>query len=332
MIDDAGWTPRLAQTVGEPHDDGAMLRDVVAGLQLAEKRISSKFHYDGRGSELFEEITRLEEYYPTRCERALLEAWMPVWVQELGPAALLELGVGNAEKSRIILDAMVEVGTGEVYVPVDVSHEFLQETARQLRREYPRIAVQPSVADITTHVRLPGELPEPSWIAFLGSTLGNFDTAGAVELLTRVRGRLRKRDRFLLGVDLRPGPHKTAERIELAYNDAAGVTADFSLNVLSVLNHEVGSDFDPSGFRHRAFYNVTEGRIETYLDSVRDQTVSFPDGTRINVGVEESIRTEISCKYDRPTIDHLFARAGLVVDRWVVDDRGYYALVQGRGA
>ena len=330
MTDDAGSTPRLAQTVGEAHDDGAMLREVVAGLQLPEKRISSKFHYDERGSELFEEITRLDEYYPTRTERALLEAWMPVWVQELGPAALVELGAGSAEKSRIILDAMLEVGSGEAYVPVDVSHEFLQETARQLRGEYPRLSVQPAVADITSPIRLPRELPEPSWIAFLGSTLGNFDAEGAVELLVRIRGRLRNRDRFLLGVDLRPGPHKTAERIELAYNDAAGITADFSLNVLSVLNGEVGSDFDPSGFRHRAFYNVAEGRIETYLDSVRDQTVSFPDGTQITLGVEESIRTEIGCKYDRPTIENLFARAGLVVDRWVVDDRGYYALVLGR--
>ena len=330
MTDDAGSTGRLARTVGEEHDDGAMLRQVVAGLQMPEKRISSKFHYDERGSELFEEITRLEEYYPTRTERALLEVWMPVWVRELDPAALVELGAGNAEKSRIILDAMLAVGSGEVYVPVDVSHDFLQETARQLRGEYPRLTVQPAVADITSPIRLPGELPEPSWIAFLGSTLGNFDTESAVELLVRIHGRLRNRDRFLLGVDLRPGPRKTAERIELAYNDAAGVTADFSLNVLSVLNREVGSDFDPSGFRHRAFYNVAEGRIETYLDSVRAQTVSFPDGTRITVGAEESIRTEISCKYDRPTIDDLFAQAGLVVDRWVVDDRDYYALVLGR--
>ena len=307
-----------------------MLEDVLDGLRLPEKRISSKFHYDERGSELFEQITRLEEYYPTRTERALLEAWMPVWVRELRPAALVELGAGNAEKSRVILDAMVDVGSGEAYVPVDVSHDFLQEAAQKLRTEYPGLQVLPEVADITSPVRLPAGLPQPSWIAFLGSTLGNFDSDGAAELLTRIRGRLREEDRFLLGVDLRPGPHKSVERIELAYNDAAGVTAEFSLNVLAVLNHEVGSDFDLSAFRHRAFYNVSEGRIETYLDSVRDQVVRFPAGESFSIRNGEPIRTEISCKYDRNAIDGLFGQARLVVDRWVEDELGYFALLLGR--
>ena len=169
-----------------------------------------------------------------------------------------------------------------------------------------------------------------TWIAFLGSTLGNFEADEAVALLRRVRAVLRPADRFLLGVDLRPGSHKSAERIELAYNDAAGLTARFSLNVLAVLNQETGADFDLSAFRHRAVYAVDRGRIETDLVSTRGQVVRFPDGAEIGIAEGEAIRTEISCKYDRPTVDALFGGAGLEVERWVEDSRGYYALVLGR--
>lgn len=320
----------LAEAVGEAHDDEAMLREVLAGLRLPQKRISSKYHYDELGSELFEEITRLDEYYPTRTEHALLEAWMPTWVDELRPASLVELGAGNSEKSRVILDAMVEAGSGETYVPVDVSNDFLHENARRLRGEYPTLEIVPTVDDITSPVRLPNDLPSPSWIAFLGSTLGNFEPKGAAELLARIGERLRPDDRFLLGIDLRPGAHKSAGRIELAYNDEAGVTERFSLNVLSVLNAEIGTDFDLAGFRHRAVYNVEAGRIETDLVSVLDQVAHMPDGSEVSIREGEAIRTEISCKYDRPTIDELFGRADLTVERWVEDERAYYALVLGR--
>jgi L-histidine N-alpha-methyltransferase len=241
----------------------------------------------------------------------------------------VELGAGNAEKTRVVLDAMRSGGSGGTYVPVDVSHDFLQTSASQLRREYPELDVRPVVADMTSHFSLPTDLPGPRWIAFLGSTLGNFDTDASVGLLRRIRRRLGDQDRFLLGVDLRPGPHKSVERIELAYNDPYGVTAAFSLNVLAVLNAEVHADFDLTGFRHHSFYNESEGRIETYLDSLRDQVVGFPDGTVITFRAGESVRTEISCKYDRPTIEDLFARAALDVDRWVEDRCGYYALVLG---
>jgi len=322
----------LAEAVGRGPDGNGMLREVVAGLTRTPKRISSKYHYDERGSQLFEEITRLEEYYPTRTERGLLEELMPAWVTADRPAALVELGAGNSEKSRIVLDAMVAAGSGESYVPVDVSHDFLHESAERLTEEYPGLRILPTVGDITSPVRLPAGLPAPTWIAFLGSTLGNFADEQAVGLLGRIARALRPDDRFLLGVDLRPGPHKSAERIALAYNDAAGVTSAFSLNVLSVLNAEVGSNFDPTGFRHRSVYVQERGRIETDLVSLRPQVVTFPDGTEISIAEGESIRTEISCKYDRPTIDRLFAEAGLVVERWAEDPLGYYALVLGRPA
>lgn len=308
------------------------LAEVLDGLSARDRYISSKYHYDERGSRLFEEITELDEYYPTRTERALLEQLMPVWVAELRPATLVELGAGNAEKSRVVLDAMTATGSGRAYVPVDVSAEFLARTARALRREYPDLEVFPLAADIGSPLDLPDGLPGPRWIAFLGSTLGNFESAGACELLARVAARLRPNDRFLLGVDLRPGRVKTAERIELAYNDAQGITAAFSLNILNVLNDEFGSDFDPTGFRHRSVYNVRKGRIETFLESVRRQTVAFPGGQTFQIEEGELIRSEISAKYDRPTIDELFGASGLEVDRWSEDENGFYALVLGRGA
>jgi L-histidine Nalpha-methyltransferase len=150
-----------------------------------------------------------------------------------------------------------------------------------------------------------------------------------VNLLRRVRRLLRPDDRFLLGVDLRPGPHKSRQRIELAYNDASGVTEEFSGNLLLVLNRELGSDFDPENFRYLSYYDEDEGRIETYQESLRGQTVHFPGGEQIDFTAGERVRTEISAKYDRPAIEDLFGHAGLEVERWVEDTRGFYALVLG---
>jgi L-histidine N-alpha-methyltransferase len=326
---DAGTGLRTGRGVDDPRraDLADELREVLEGLAGPEKRIPSKYHYDARGSRLFEDITELDEYYLTRTERALLEAWMPPLVEVLRPATLVELGAGSAEKSRIILDAMVESGCAGAYVPVDVSAAFLAETAETLRTEYPGLEVVPEVADITGPLRLPAGLPHPRWIAFLGSTLGNFDEAEAVALLARIAERLGDGDRFLLGVDLRPGPRKSVERVEAAYNDARGVTAEFSRNILAVLNDTFGSDFDPGAFEHRSSYNPEKGRIETSLESTREQTIRFPGGQAVEVTQGERIRTEISSKYDRPTVEGLFAAAGLAVDRWLQDEEGLYALV-----
>lgn len=316
----------LAQAA--PRD--VMLAAVLEGLSQSQKELSPKYFYDTRGSQLFEKITELDEYYPTRTERALLERWMPVWVTEGRPAALVELGAGSAAKSRVVLDAMEAARAGSLYVPVDVSGDFLHETAALLREEYDGLRVEPRVADITRPLELSIDLPRPTWFALLGSTLGNFDRLQAVRLLGRVAARMGAVDRFLLGVDRRPGPAKPAERILAAYDDAAGVTAAFNLNVLHVLNRELGSDFDLEGFRHEARYDEDEGRIEMHLVSVRPQTARFPDGREVYLSEGETIRTEISCKYDRATVDELFGAAGLEVQRWVEDDRGYFALVLAR--
>lgn len=304
-----------------------MRDEVVQGLLKPQKEVSPKHFYDTRGSQLFEEITRLDEYYPTRTERALLAAWSDSWVEELRPAALVELGAGSARKSRLILDAMRRHRSGGLYVPVDVAADFLEETARRLRLEYGSFTIVPAVADFTASLALPVTLPEPTWFALLGSTLGNFDTEPSVALLARVRQRLRRDDRFLLGVDLRPGPHKSTSRLEAAYNDARGVTASFNLNVLRVLNRKLGADFDLDSFEHRALYDASRGRIEMHLVSRRPQLVRIPGAELIAFRQGETIRTEISCKYDRPSLERLLSPAGLAVDRWVEDGEGLFALV-----
>lgn len=323
-------SPSRTELSSHPHDRAAMLDEVLRGLSGAPKEIASKYFYDARGSELFELITKLEEYYPTRTERALLERWIPDWVRRHRPVALVELGAGSASKSRILLDAMVDGDPACLYVPVDVSGDFLDATASLLRAEYGGLRVEPVVADISAPVEIGLHLPEPTWFALLGSTIGNFAEAEAGELLCRMAHRMRGQDRLLLGVDRRPGPHKSVARLERAYNDPGGVTAEFNLNVLAVLNRELGSDFDLTQFRHAAFYDADRGRIEMHLFSRCDQRVSFPGAGEVRLAEGESIRTEISCKYDRPTVARLLGRAGLEIDRWVEDHDGLFALVLGR--
>ena len=323
----------VADNPSDPHDREVMLKEVLEGLRRHQKELSSKYLYDAVGSALFEDITRLSEYYPTRTERALLERWMPEWVELERPAALVELGAGSAEKSRVVLDEMERLDAGNLYVPVDVSGDFLHETAGRLREEYDSLIVRPAVADITEPLTLPGKLPEPAWFALLGSTIGNFDTPQATRLLCRIVGQMRAGDRFLMGVDLRPGPNKSQERLEAAYDDAAGVTAEFNLNVLTVLNRELGSDFDPQGFQHEAPYVPEASRVEMHLRATSPKNVHFYGADEDIVFVTgETIRTEISCKYNRTAIDGIFSDAGLTVERWVQDDDGLFALILARRA
>jgi len=316
----------------DPHDRQVMQTEVLDGLSRSQKELSSKYFYDARGSELFEQITALEEYYPTRTERALLERWMPTWVGRSRPEALVELGAGSARKSRIVLDAMEATGCGRLFVPVDVSGDFLHETAATLREEYQGLRIEPAVADISEAFELPLVLPAPTWFALLGSTIGNFEPPEAAQLLGRVAGHMRPGDQFLLGADLRPGRHKSLESLERAYNDAQGVTADFNLNVLRVLNRELSTDFDPAAFRHIAFYAGEEGRIEMHLEALCAHTVRFPDGPLVEFAEGETIRTEISCKYDQTTVTDLFASAGMALEEWIEDDRGLFALALARVA
>jgi L-histidine N-alpha-methyltransferase len=308
--------------------DPRMLAEVAAGLAAPQKELPPKYFYDHRGSELFEQITSLPEYYLTRAERALLEDWMPVLIPQLGTRALIELGAGSAEKSRIILDAMHAAGTAELFVPIDVSAAFLRETAARLRREYPGLRVTPAVADIAEELNGPADLPSPALYAFLGSTIGNFYPPAAIRLLARVRAALRPGDRFLMGADLR----KDVAVIEAAYNDAQGVTAEFNRNMLRVLNHELGANFDVDAFEHRAFYERDAHRIEMHLVSRRAQGVHVPGIGEVHFDEGETLRTEISGKYDIPSLTALFSAAGLRLESWRTDAEQRFALIVGAPA
>ena len=310
------------------HAGSRMLAEVAAGLSAPQKELPPKYFYDRRGSELFEEITRLPEYYLTRAERGLLERWMPVLIPRLGVRTLVELGAGSAAKTRLILDAMRGAGPAALYIPIDVSAAFLARTAARLRREYPGLEVEPAVADISEELALPCDFPRPALFAFLGSTIGNFAPAEAVRLLSRVRHHMLPGDHLLLGVDLR----KDIARIEAAYNDSRGVTADFNRNMLLVLNRELGAEFDPDAFEHRAFYEAAAHRIEMHLVSSREQRVTVPGVGRVAFAAGESIRTEISCKYDRASVAELFDETGLRLALWRSDPEELFALVVGAPA
>jgi L-histidine Nalpha-methyltransferase len=305
-----------------------MLAEVEAGLSAPQKELSPKYFYDQRGSELFEEITRLPEYYPTRTERSILESWMPGLIRQLGSRSLVELGAGSAEKSRIVLDAMRAAGTAELYVPIDVSATFLSQTAARLLREYPRLEVEPAIADISEELNLPRRIPHPALFAFLGGTIGNFYPPAAIRLLRRIRLAMEPSDRLLMGVDLR----KDVDLIEAAYNDRRGVTAAFNRNMLRVLNHELGADFDPMAFEHWAFYERTAHRIEMHLVSRNAQQVTIPGIGPIRFRAGESLRTEISAKHDRASVSQLFEPAGLRIEAWRTDPRDWFALVVGAPA
>ena len=292
-----------------------MMDDVREGLGRRQKELPPKYFYDERGSELFERITRLPEYYLTRAERALLQDHSGVLVETLRPRTLVELGAGSAAKTRILLDAMRDAGCAEQYVPVDVSEEFLAGTAERLRAQYPDLRVTPAVADISASLGIPERLPRPALFAFLGSTIGNFDAPSARALLSRVRAVMRPFDRLLLGADLR----KQKRVVEAAYNDSRGVTAAFNRNMLRVLNRELGADFDVASFGHRAFYSAERHRIEMHLVSAREQVVHIPRVGDVRLASGETIRTEISCKYDRPSVRRLLRAASLKLERWITD-------------
>ena len=299
-----------------------MLDEVRAGLHRQPRELPSKYFYDERGSRLFEEITRLPEYYLTRAEREILIARASEIATLTRARSLVELGAGSASKTRILLAALREHAAKVTYVPVDVSEDFLRETGAALQQEFPALSVAPIVADISVALDVPRALDHPILFAFLGSTIGNFESNDAVLLIERVRGLMRADDRFLLGVDLRKDPAV----IRAAYNDDAGVTAEFNRNILRVMNTELGADFVPECFGHRAFYDEAEHRIEMRLDSLRDQTVHIPGIEPVVFARGESIRTELSHKYDRAAVEELSAASGLAVTHWFSDSRDQFAL------
>ncbi len=302
-----------------------MLSDVREGLSATAKQLSPKYFYDERGSELFEEITQLPEYYLTRAERVLLEQKIDGIIVAVRPCSLVELGAGSATKTRIIIDAMHERGCAECYVPIDVSRDFLEATAKQLEADYPDMRVMPVVSDITEPFSLPPTVG-PTLVAFLGSTIGNFSKEESIALLSHISASMAASDRLLLGADLVKDP----KILERAYNDSQGVTAEFNLNLLRRLNRELNANFPLTDFEHRAFYSSEQRRIEMHLVARRQLTVTIPEIGEIHFERGESIRTEVSYKYDRATLEEILRVSGLSMESWMPADDASFALLLAR--
>lgn len=300
----------------------ALERDVRSGLTRLPKQLPPKFFYDDRGSELFEEITRLEEYYPTRRERDLLRRCSDDIAAAADAEVLLELGSGSSEKTGLLLDAMERTGRLTAYVPVDVSPGALRGALPQLTESRPGLVVRPVVADFEHHLE---DLPTqgPRLVAFLGGTIGNFEPDERASFLASLAGTLGAGESLLLGLDLVKDPR----RLVAAYDDAAGVTAAFNRNVLHVLNRELDADFDPDAFEHVAVWDEQHEWIEMRLRARRALAVRV-DALGLDVHLEEGeeIRTEVSAKFRRDAVAAELERAGLSLRGWWTDHDADYAL------
>jgi L-histidine Nalpha-methyltransferase len=302
----------------------AMARDVRIGLLMEPKELSPKYFYDERGSQLFERITELPEYYPTRAERSILvERSDEIVAAAEEPAMLVELGSGSAAKTRHLLSAMAGAECLETYVPVDISEEITHETAESLVSEYPGLEVRGLVCDFEQDLeRIPGT-GQGRLIVFLGGTIGNLYPDARREFLARIAALLGPGDRLLLGTDLVKEP----ARLEAAYDDSSGVTAEFNKNVLQVLNRELGADFDLDAFEHVARYDGEEARMDIRLRSLADQTVRL-DGLDLEIAFAagEEMRTEISSKFTHDRLEAIYEEAGMALTGWFTDTAGDYAL------
>jgi len=265
--------------------------DVMDGLTVKPKRLPPKYFYDAIGSDLFDRITRLPEYYPTRCELEILRDNAPAIASLFPPrCAMIEFGSGSSRKARILLGAAASV---EAYVPVDISGDFLQQDAAQLRRDFPHLAVYPLVADFTQSFELPPAIAALPRVGFFpGSTIGNFEPYEACKFLRHVGTVLGAGAVLVIGVDLVKDPGI----LYRAYNDAEGVTAKFNLNLLARINRELGANFNLAAFEHHAFFNGEQNRIEMHLASTRRQKVRI-NGATIDFRAGETIHTENSYKY-----------------------------------
>ncbi|HVB43357.1 MAG TPA: L-histidine N(alpha)-methyltransferase [Streptosporangiaceae bacterium] len=296
--------------------------DAVAGLTAMPKSLPPKWFYDERGSELFDKITMLDEYYPTRAEREILTAAARQIAAATSATTLVELGSGTADKTITLLDALRDVGTLECYVPVDVSESALVTAAGRVLGRYPGLRVQAVLSDFQEHLGLP-ESGEPRLVAFLGGTIGNLLPAERAEFLASLRARLRPGDALLLGTDLVKDPAV----LVAAYDDAAGVTAEFNKNILRVLNTDLDADFDVDEFDHVALWDADAEWIEMRLRSAVSQTVRLRAiGLRIAFGAGEEIRTEISAKFRRDGITAELVKTGFELRSWWTDSAGRFGL------
>lgn len=300
----------------------ALRADARAGLTASPKTLPPKWLYDERGSELFEKITHLEEYYPTRAERSILRAVAAEIAAATGAVTLVELGAGAADKTRLLLDALRGAGTLREYVPVDVSETALIEAAHRLLADYPGLQIRAVVSDFEEHLGLP-EAQGGRLVAFLGGTIGNLLPDQRAAFLASLRARLGPGDALLLGTDLVKDPAV----LRVAYDDPAGVTAAFNKNVLLVLNAELGANFDPDAFEHVALWDPEAEWIEMRLRAAGRQVVAVPAlGLSVEFADGEEMRTEVSAKFRPEGVRAELAAAGFALRSWWTDDGGRFGL------
>lgn len=301
-------------------EDRLAITEVLEGLQQPQKQIAPKYFYDERGSQLFDAITELPEYYPTRTEMGLFDLCLPQVHGLVGEQSVcvLEYGSGSSKKIRRVLEVLVP----EAYVPVDISRQYLLDNTHQLHRDFPHIAMYPVCADISRSFALPEEVGSMQVLGFYpGSSIGNFPPEQAVEFLQRVAQTLGKGAHLLIGVDAK----KSTQVLEAAYNDSAGVTAAFNLNVLRHLNEQLEADFRLENFQHEAWYNDEQGCIQMFLRSTCAQRVTINDAV-ISFAQDERIHTEDSYKYSMEEFEQMAQQAGFaMVERWQ-DAKQWYSL------
>ncbi|MYW46453.1 L-histidine N(alpha)-methyltransferase [Streptomyces sp. SID161] len=309
----------VTRTLPEDATDAALRADVLGGLTASPKWLPPKWFYDARGSELFEQITELPEYYPTRAEREILAARSGEIAAASGARTLVELGSGSSEKTRYLLEALTSLAA---YVPVDVSESALTQAGQALVADRPDLDVHALIADFTAPMTLPAT-PGPRLVAFLGGTLGNLLPAERARFLASVRSLLAPGDGLLLGTDL----VKDERVLVRAYDDAAGVTAAFNKNVLAVVDRELGADFDLDAFDHVAVWDAEREWIEMRLRSRTAQTVKVPAlDLAVDFAAGEELRTEVSAKFRREGVTSELAAAGLELTHWWTDEQGRFAL------
>ncbi|MEU5110673.1 L-histidine N(alpha)-methyltransferase [Streptomyces longwoodensis] len=309
----------ITRTLPEDATEAALRADVLHGLTTTPKTLPPKWFYDAHGSALFEQITDLPEYYPTRAEREILDARATEIAAASGARTLVELGSGSSEKTRLLLDALTGL---RAYVPVDVSESALAGAGQALAAERPRLQVHALIADFTRPLELP-DTPGPRLVAFLGGTIGNLLPAERARFLAAVRALLAPGDALLLGTDL----VKDEQVLVRAYDDAAGVTAAFNKNVLAVVDRELGADFDLGAFDHVALWDAEQEWIEMRLRSRTAQTVKVPAlGLAVDFAAGEELRTEVSAKFRQDGVRAELAEAGLELTHWWTDTEGRFAL------
>ena len=302
----------------------ALAVDVGRGLRARPKTLPPKYFYDARGSELFDRITRLPEYYLTRAETAILHRCVGALMARLAPDDIVEIGAGTGDKVRLLLDARTGSNGRIRYVPVDVDAETMTAAAGTLIARYDFLDVHGVVGDFERHLRLLPSPRERRLVLFLGSTIGNLDPPARTRFLRAVRGLLGADGRFVIGLDLVKAPRV----LEEAYDDRAGVTAEFNRNVLHVVNRALRANFVPDAFRHVARYDTDAARVEMHLVAESAQRVTVRDlGLRLTIDRDEGIWTESSYKFTRASATAMLADAGLVIEEWHTDARARFALI-----